>query len=195
MLTATQAQVFDIQRDIENIQPLAKAERLADVAGIKPNLWVGNAQKLRELEAVLESARLADEARAFSEDVRAFRSALSARKRFFAEFSSIEASIAEFDDEARDMFTKVSVVYRWDQRVSDIDRARLEKRDRFGNIIPPPGFNIEDELWAKLLALRNLHSQRLNASDNVSSTERDIQDAVRRNPALQTLVVEEALQE
>jgi len=125
MLTPTQAKIHDLVARIENLAPLAEAERLADVAHIE-NPWKGSIEALAAATTERDWLVEQQKAESFAREVERYRDSLERRENAAAEVAELDAKIATFSRETHDYFTVCNELTHW-----------VEQATRPGRIIPP----------------------------------------------------------
>jgi|GEM_PF-3660546 hypothetical protein len=192
MMTPTQAKIDDILAVIERATPMAEAERLAKLAGIE-NEWKGSIEALTHAQA--ERDRLVEHRKAqiFADEVARHRDALERRDACAAELAKLDAKIATFPENERNLFAKANEIAGWTQRATSSGphyRTSDVQTDAFGNILDVPPRDrthnsvVPAENWEAVKQIREIYIERAIVGQNLSTMDNALRDFIAMNPAL-----------
>jgi hypothetical protein len=194
VLTTVQGSIAQLQQEIARLEPFAKAERLADVAGVD-NFWAGSGKALKEAQAALDRELAKREAEAFAADVRSFLELRDRRNKAAGELAEYDAKVALFSETTRAYFVRANDIAKWVERANGTMpypsvAHTAQQRDPYGNVldVPPRDHRhvpvVPDEEWESVKALRELQISRGIVGRNLATMDQSIRDIVARNPAL-----------
>jgi hypothetical protein len=195
MMSTTQEKISELVAEIERLTPLAEAERLAAIAGIEgiEDICVGCGMALDAAKA--ERDRLVDERQAalLAEEVQRYRDGCAQRDEAWAQLSKLDAEIAGFSEQERDLFRRANDMARWtDRAIGRFPQGPLSGvtfRDRFGNILDVSPIDaqqkkiVPDEHWPAVQLLRDLYVHRAILGQNLGSMDQSLRELTAKSPA------------
>jgi hypothetical protein len=193
MMTTTQVRISELASQIATLEPLAQAERLANIAGIE-DLCVGCGEALAA--AKTERDKLIDERQAelLADDVRRYRDTCDQRDEASTQLSKIDAKIAEYPEQEREYFKRANDIARWTDKATgafpQYNLVGAWKLDAYGNkldVSPEDAQHrpvVPDQSWSRVKELRDLYISRTTVGQSLSSIQTGLRDMVLKNPAL-----------
>jgi hypothetical protein len=180
-MTKEQALVADLQRQIEHLKPLARSEKRALAASIKPNHWAGSDAKLQELEKAYSDAVLRAEGAQLSQIVATHLDALKRQAECSRELEAANREIEAYTPELRALYAKVAAAYMWDRP----HQYPLEHRHPMtGAMLPPTGMTIAPEPWAKVLEIKVAYEKRASIGSQLDVLANSIREMTMKHPEL-----------
>ena len=192
MMTNAQAEIMELQAEVERLNPSAKAERLASVAGIE-NRWEGSIDALARAESALSEAKERHEAEIFADQVRQIEDLLTRRAESAAQLAELDAKIATYSAETRDYFNAANAIMDWVRRATSSGpqyRTTATQVDAFGNVLDVPPLDrvrkpvVPVDEWEAVKALRDLYIKRATIGQGLSGMDSSLRDLTAKNPAL-----------
>jgi hypothetical protein len=192
MLNGSQMKVDELQSEVDRLTPLAKAERLADAAGIE-NYWKGSTAQLKGAQQALQCAIDEREAQAFASEVRQIEDLHVRRDEVTVQLKKLDDKVATFSEVERTYFKRANDLMRWTDHVtSSLPQypTSATQRNWKGEIldIPPKDHLhqpvVPDEAWEAVKELREIYKERAVIGQSLSNMDGALRDLIARNPAL-----------
>jgi hypothetical protein len=192
MLNHTQAKLNELSGKIAQLETEAKAERLADVAGME-NHWRGQGEALAEARAEYDRLIEKREAEVFADDCRRYANEIERRAALGAQIAELDAKIATFSEQTRDYFRAANDIMRWTERATSSGphfHTSATQRDAFGNVLDVPPLDhlrrpvVPEGEWPAVQEIRDLYNKRAAIGQGLSGMDSSLRDMIAKNPAL-----------
>lgn len=187
----------ELEREIERLEPLAQAERLAQIADVE-NHWKGSGRALEDARVALEHAKEHEQAMAFARDAQLYRQMREQEASLGADIAACNAEIAAFTEEQRTYFARANALMRWTDRNGlgshpYMSATQFDSQGKPLDVSPrdinqphrPP--IVPDDEWEAVKNLREIHLRRARVGQAHTNVRNAIADLQKRWPAFSVL--------